>query len=310
MKKICILIICLFAGVFITACGSSDDDYNYQVYYINKTETQLVPEGYNAASTTVNGLIEELIDRMRTSPKDKDAQIPGLDVFQIIGYDYTQEGYLILNFDANYYTLPDIKETLCRAAIVETLCQIRGVKGVEFSIEDEPFVDTAGNSYGYMSAESFVDNTSGVTTYKQTLSVNLYFADSKGNKLVKVPIDATFDGTISIEELIVQQLIKGPSNVKNVDNTLKAAVTPTTVVNQITVREQICYIDLSKDYLTVVQGVSKPASLYSVVNSLVELPDINKVQFTIDGQTVKFFGDSDIVFDAPLERNLEIVANN
>ena len=67
------------------------------------------------------------------------------------------------------------------------------------------------------------------------------------------------------------------------------------------------YIDLSKDFLTVVPGVTKLCTLYSIVNSLVELADINKVQFTIDGEMVSFFGDSSIMFDVPLERNLEII---
>ena len=53
--------------------------------------------------------------------------------------------------------------------------------------------------------------------------------------------------------------------------------------------------------------VSRDATLYSIVNSLVELPDINKVQFSIDGQTMKYFGDSDIIFDVPLERNLDLI---
>ncbi len=54
-------------------------------------------------------------------------------------------------------------------------------------------------------------------------------------------------------------------------------------------------------------GVSREATLYSIVNSLVELPYINKVQFSIEGDTVRYFGDSSIPFDVPLERNLEIV---
>lgn len=310
MKKICMLLIFIFAVLMFTACGSSDKNYDYQIFYINKAENQLIAEGYNAEATTINGLVDELMNQMNTLPDDDDAQTPGLDITYILNYEYTLEGYLVLNFDADYFTLPDIKETLCRAAIVKTLCQIDGIKGVEFTIDGEPYKDVTGNAYGYMSAETFVDNTSGVTTYKQTMSVNLYFANHRGDKLDKVPINVTFDGTISLEELIVQQIIKGPSNVKGADESLKPVVLTSTVINQITVREQICYIDLSQDFLTAVSGVSKSVSLYAVVNALVDLPDINKVQFTIDGKTVKYFGDSDIVFDAPLERKLEIIENN
>ena len=71
----------------------------------------------------------------------------------------------------------------------------------------------------------------------------------------------------------------------------------------------LCYIDLNKDFITSVDNIDKEVTLYSVVNSLVELHDINKVQFSIDGETMKFFGNSDIRFDTPLERNLEIIKN-
>ena len=105
----------------------------------------------------------------------------------------------------------------------------------------------------------------------------------------------------------MQQIISGPSSVNGVDSSLKAVVPATTVVNKITVREQICYIDLNKEFLTSMDGVSREVSLYSVVNALAELPDINRVQFTIDGETFNYFGSSSIVFDSPLERNLEII---
>ncbi len=40
-----------------------------------------------------------------------------------------------------------------------------------------------------MTSENFVDNTSGETTYKQTISVSLYFASKKGDKLVKPSVN-------------------------------------------------------------------------------------------------------------------------
>lgn len=298
---------CICGILLLCSCKSEPEQYDYNLYYINKDVNGLISEGYNAASDNVADLIDELLDKLNSAPGDDNAVIPGLDVSSVKHCTYTEKGYVILDFDSEYFTLDKIKETLCRAAIVRTLCQIKGVKGVEFFIDGIPHKDYSGNPYGYMTEETFVDNTSGETTYKQTISVNLYFADSSGKKLVKVPTNVTFDGTISIEQLIMQQLISGPDSVKGVDTSLKAVVPATTVVNHITVREQICYIDLNKDFLTSVDGVSREASLYSVVNSLAELPDINKVQFTIDGETVNYYGSSSIEFDSPLERNLEII---
>ena len=122
-----------------------------------------------------------------------------------------------------------------------------------------------------------------------------------------MPTSVSFDGTISLEQLIIQQLIKGPESINGADKSLLTTIPAETQINQITVREQICYVDLSKDFLSAVKGVEREVTLYSIVNSLVELSDINKVQFSIDGETVKYFGDSEIIFDIPLERNLDII---
>lgn len=306
-KKIIILVSVFLYCILLSACSSGENDYSYNIFYVSKDENQLVQEGYNASADTTIQLIDELLGRLKTEPDSFDAIVPGFDVTSIIDRTYNEEGYIVLNFDSNYYTLPVMKEILCRAAIVKTLCQIEGVNGVGFEVDGNPYQNQSGDEYGYMNAETFVDNTSGETTYKQTITVNLYFADSSGKKLVKVPTNVTFDGTISMEQLIIQQIISGPESVKGVDKSLKSVVPETTTVNQITVRDQICYIDLNKDFLTSVEGVSRMVTLYSVVNSLVELPDINKVQFTIEGATINFFGTRSIVFDSPLERNLDII---
>lgn len=307
MRRYVILLICIAAMMCIGGCAGKQEDYKYQVFYVSKNENELIKEGYNCHANDVRGQVQELLGRLASQPKDDDAIIPGLDISSIIGCEYKDEGNISLNFDSNYYTIPKIKETLCRAAIVKTLCQIDGVNGVEFKIDGIAHVDYSGNQIGYMSEETFVDNTSGETTYKQTISVNLYFADETGKKLVKVPTNVTFDGTISLEQLILQRLISGPDSIRGVDKSLQGVVSELTSVNQITVREQICYIDLNRDFLTSVEGVNREVSLYSVVNSLVELAHINRVQFTIDGETIKYYGNSQIVFDTPLERNLEII---
>ena len=291
----------------LTGCGRKKEEYDYNLFYLNQSEDALITKGYNVVSNNIQELIDELIRELSTQPEEKEYKIPGLDIAAINECIYIPEGYVIVDFDSAYNSIPFIKEILCRAAIVKTLCQIEGVNGVEFTIDGEKYIDGDGEEYGYMSEETFVDNTSGETTYKQTINVSLYFAGKKGNKLVKLPVNLTFDGTISLEQLVVNQLIKGPSAISGADKELKAAISENAAVNQITVREQICYIDFNKEFMNSIPGVSKEVTLYSVVNTLSELPAINKVQFTIDGETVRYFGDNSIAFDVPLERNLELI---
>jgi len=309
MKKIMYIpvLICFVCLMFMAGCGGANEEYEYQLYYLNEDEDQLVAQGYNANSSVAYDLVTELLTKLSETPSGKDLKTPGFDKMHYIDHSYiTQEGYVSVNFSVEYNFMTRIKETLCRAAIVKTLCQIDGINGVKFLVENEPFKNSKGEEIGYMTAETFVDSSSQKTSYRQTMSVALYFASESGKKLVKLPVNVTFDGTISLEQLVIQQLAKGPEAIKGAGN-VKAAISKSVTVNQVTVREQICYLDLSEDFIAAMPGVESEVALYSVVNSLVELSGINKVQISIDGDTHRYYGDSSIIFDTPLERNLEIV---
>lgn len=79
-----------------------------------------------------------------------------------------------------------------------------------------------------------------------------------------------------------------------------------TKVNKISVKDNTCYLDLSSDFLDKRDNISDEVTIYSVVNTLVELSNINKVQFSIDGEQVLLYNDSDN-FGEPFERNLDLV---
>ena len=63
---------------------------------------------------------------------------------------------------------------------------------------------------GIMTADSFIDNTGGVSDYKQKATLNMHFSDETGNSLVIIPV-ITYDATIPIlNNLAIEQLISGP----------------------------------------------------------------------------------------------------
>jgi germination protein M len=158
-----------------------------------------------------------------------------------------------------------------------------------------------------MTADSFIDNTGGETTYKQKATLNMYFSDSTGRNLVKVPVDITYDATIPLEQLAVEQLIKGPYSIDGVDpDKVEATIPEKTDLNKISVKENICYVDFSDEFLDKRTNISAEATIYSVVNTLVELSNINKVQFSINGEQVLLYNDT-IDFGSTFERNLDIV---
>ena len=70
--------------------------------------------------------------------------------------------------------------------------------------------------------------------------------------------------------------------------------------------EGVCYVNLSEEFLKPLPDVKESVSLYSIVNSLCQLPNIDKVQFAINGDSERTFIE-DISFSTLFEKNKELV---
>ena len=75
----------------------------------------------------------------------------------------------------------------------------------------------------------------------------------------------------------------------------------------ISTEDGLCTVNLSSEFIDNSNGGSAfdTLSVYSVVNSLCALDNVDKVQFLIDGKTVEVYGN--FIFDEPFEAddNLE-----
>ena len=74
----------------------------------------------------------------------------------------------------------------------------------------------------------------------------------------------------------------------------------------ISVKDGICYANFDENFLTQMYNVSTDVAIYSVVNSLMELNNVNKVQISINGETDIMFRES-VSLTTLFERNLDLV---
>ena len=107
-----------------------------------------------------------------------------------------------------------------------------------------------------------------------------------------------------MEKLVCEQLIAGP-----LVYGACAVTDPGVGLLSVSTKDGICYVNLNKDFLTKYGKLTDEVILYSFVNSLTELSNVNKVQFMIDSETEISFGDHSYLNEA-FERNLEIVDEN
>lgn len=295
--------------LFISGCDNTTENDvilekgTYKVYYVNNTQTGISWEAYEAESQNTEDTIEELLERLSEDPENY-AYKHSLSEDVIVKEFTLTDGSLVINFDSTYQNLKQINEALMRAAIVKTLTQIDGVDFVEFYVNGTPLTDAYEKAIGQMAAEDFIDDSDVETSYIPAF-YSLYFSNEDGDSLVECEENKMYDGSITMEQLILLRLIEGPDEVEQEDG-IKAVIPSDTVLNNVTTKEGVCYVDFSKEFLNAVDGVDDQVSIYAVVNSLVELNTINKVQIMIDGKIVETYRDS-LDLDVIFERNLDII---
>ena len=277
------------------------DEEGYQIYYLNKDETATATVNYQPEAKDTDGLIQELLKKLATTPEGGSLEAVLTD--SVFVTDYTLDnGQLTLHFDPAYQDMDGIREILCRSAVVRTLCQIPDVEYVSFLIGDNPLMDLNKNPVGQMNADSFVENTGDAINEETVTTLTLYFANKSGDKLVKEKVNVTGSSNISVEKLVVESLIRGPVS----GDTDYPTLPPGTKILSISTKDGICYVNLNDGFLEQGYNVTEAVTIYSIVDSLTELSGISKVQILVNGETDLVYKES-MRLDTIYERNLDII---
>lgn len=307
-KKImaCALLVLLLTVV--SACGKDKQESgdSYHIYYVNKERTCVVSEEYvtDTKADDREALLQEFMDQLRDTAEKPEYISPLSEALQ----HYTwNEGQMNLDFSEEYVKQEPIAEVLCRAAVVRTLTQIDGIDTITYSVQNETLTDAVGIPVGAMKGDSFIDNAGTEINAYAEATFSLYFANETGDALTKVNRDVVYNSNISMERQVVEELIKGPRNDGQTGNEAGyPTINPNVTILSVTVKDRVCYVNLSEEFLTPVYDVTSQAALYSIVNSLVELPGVNRVQFSIDGETNVTYRDS-VSLTTVFERDLDLV---
>ena len=302
MKKIMVLLCCMLA-VLLTGCGEGETmaKNEYVIYCVDKQENYIAGEVRELSGGSDKELLLQMFSALKKEPENQDykSAIPGSVALK--SYSFSEES-LTLDFSAEYNQMPPTLEVLVRAAIVRTLCQINGVSYVSFNVEGEALVNVSGMPVGFMTADQFVDNAGNEINAYEKATLTLYFADETGTYLKAHTVERVYNSNISMDRLVVEELIAGPEEGEEGGPTLSGDIK----IISVTTRDGTCYVNLDESFLTSQVNVTPEVVVYSIVNSLVELPAINKVQISIDGNTNLVYMEV-VPLSQVFERNLEII---
>lgn len=299
MKKIlsAILVVIMVAGI-MSAC-SEKNTKEISVYFKDSTTNRLNEEKHSVtaddkigtaelAKLAVNEIIAGPQNESNAAVIDKDAKLLSLVI---------NNGVATVNMSSHFSDNEGAGRLLVIFAFVNTLCSIEGIAGVVIQVDGKPIIkESTGEEWGVLTMEDMSTGTEDKKTLK------LYFPDKNGEKLVLENRTIDSQQALSLEKAIVSELLKGPQSKK-----LSSAVAEGTKLLNIETKDGICYVNFSSEFMSKSSSgtLATQLSLYSIVNSLCELDNVNSVQILVNGEAGVEYGND--VLDIPYEANYDWV---
>ena len=283
MKKkifmiITVLMLCLLAGgCSVEVQNDPNTQSVYYLYDISADETQLEKVDYNPEETTAEYMLKDMMQQMNQKEDDVERISLLPDDVQM---NYSVEGeVLVVNFNSQYTQMSKAREILVRAGVVKTFLQVPGISAVRFTVENQDLTDSKGESVGEMTADTFAEFSGNEPDAYCSTTFTLYFTDKDGQNLVKEQRTVRYRRSIPKERIVLEQLMKGP-----MEKGHYPTIPENTEILDVTIADRICYVAFDRVFSSYALDVSEKIPVYSVVNSLLDALDADKVQITVGGK--------------------------
>lgn len=211
---------------------------------------------------------------------------------QVESYSYMmgEDNSLILELNIGGDSFEKESDLLMMAAITKTLFQLKDIPSIRLTInaksgdviEDHLYLRDSFYFYGY-EEESLAET-----------EIGIYIPADDGQMLKRVMIKKQTAPDISDQELIVDELVE-----RNI-------LPQGTHVNMVSVHEDMCYLDLSEEFMNGSADISSELAVCALVNSILKQCELDTVQILVDGKQMNTYRGS-IDMKNPLPFNSEVV---
>lgn len=301
MKKLRIFLLLAILAVIFTGCGKEAPTADGTVvYYLNKDVTSIVPVSCKITGDGPEIRVEEFLAKLESAPESVDLRRTIPESVKILSYTLDRK-QLYLDFSAEYLNMDKATEVLVRAAIVKTMVQVDEVSFIGIRVAGEPIKDSTGSTIGLMNENTFLDNMGSEENATKITNLNLYFANKTGDKLKNQSCVVEYNANVAVEKVIVEQLIAGPT-----EEGYYATIPKDTKVMNVTTKDGVCYVNLDTGFTGQGYDVLGTVTIYSIVNSLTELPGVTDVQILVNGETNISYKDN-ISLETIFQRNMEMI---
>ena len=312
MIKKWLVVIGFLALMFMSACqsGTNDQDLNrttteesLNIFLLNGSSDALIEVGIQVDKTSLSSQIDDVITNLISGDTANGyyGTIPMEDMME--GYELLENG-LRIYVTNDFSQMNQVSYLICRSSIIKSITSIEGISYIEFYEDRLPMKDDWGKVYGAFYPEDIITVSNTTNAVAQVKSVILYYPDEQGNFLYKIEREIDLYSGESIEKRLIEELMLSEGD-------YNSPLPEGTIVKNVHVTSGICYVDLNEAFRTNHYGGStgELMTVYSIVNTLTELPNVSRVQFLIEGEKADFFK-GHLDFSELFEFKIELISQS
>ena len=293
-----LIIVLSFAAGGCSKKTNLDNFTNVNLYFANAEKNDLKAESRpieNISDKTK--YVESVLTELLKGPSDSLLERIIPEKTRLIDAK-VENSLATVNLSKAYLSEDGTDNILARYSIANTLFEISGISEVKIFVDGVEIKNSSGEPIGTISKSNVVKNSEDLT--QKSISVTLYFADDDANLVTERRSAPIIDN--SVEKTIVTELLKGPESDK-----LNATIPPGTRLISVETKENVCFVNFSSEFVTKHSGGSTGEALtvYSIVDSLTELKNVDKVQFLVEGNKIDVY--KHLEFNEPFERDDSMV---
>lgn len=185
-----------------------------------------------------------------------------------------ESGLVTLTLSDAFLTVAAMDQTAAVFAAVLTLCQLDEVDAVSIEVGGETL-------FHALDAEDALLQDTDSDPYTRRL--RLYFASSDGQWLESEYHSLSLDDDSALERYVMEELLRGPN-----DPALRSAIPEGTELLSCRTDGGVCTVDLSAAFVEnkPETALGERLAVWSIVNSLTALADVESVQLLCQGEAV------------------------
>lgn len=226
-----------------------------------------LPEG---AAPAVRTAVE-----LFASPSGEDGLVCALPEGVTVEDWALENGALTLTLSENFLEASPMERTAGALCAALTFCGLEGVESVNV---------TAGGQTlfaGLTAADALLRDTDADPSARQ---LRLYFVGETGRYLVSENHSLTLDEDAAADRYVMEELLRGPYSPE-----LSSALPEGTGLLSCATEDGVCTVDLSAEFYDArpETALGERLAVYSIVNSLTALPQVDSVRILVEGQPVE-----------------------